>query len=332
MNVASNEYLFIMDNETAKMLCSIQDQNRHWTQPFKLKHHDVTIDLAEAVGDKARIPHNNIDQACNYSKGTFYRFDSKKFNGKESFPDIDKLVQDICVVCSLYLQRNGFQNAHKTSYQWRCQCYKHIPLSHMDQFEPGKFGKIGTQKESVKEIRKSVFLRMNHSKLKYRPHKPNLARRKRTNKHNGYHTRNKTLQAHATRRTFTHSAISKDQRCMMCVNIFMDKISGDWFLQSNSVLQHRFHPPVKPDTISLTQNDLSDSQLNYINLMYEHGVPSATIANIMNQLSKKDGNHGVFLAATIRNINAKTQEAMDALSDIDADFSIAKKTILTLKK
>ena len=66
--------------------------------------------------------------------------------------------------------------------------------------------------------------------------------------------------------------------------------------------------------------------------MYEHGVPSTTIANIMNQLYKKYGKHGKFLASTIRNINTKTQEAMDALAGIEAYFSIAKKTILTLKE
>ena len=66
--------------------------------------------------------------------------------------------------------------------------------------------------------------------------------------------------------------------------------------------------------------------------MYDHGVPSSTIANIMNQVFKNDGKHGEFLATTIKNISRKTQEAMDEIAGIDSDFSIAKKTILRLKE
>ena len=48
-----------MDNQIAKCLCSIQDQNSHWTQSFKLAIDDGTIDLAQAVGDNTITPINS---------------------------------------------------------------------------------------------------------------------------------------------------------------------------------------------------------------------------------------------------------------------------------
>ena len=104
-----------MDNKTAKCLFSIQDQNNHWTQSLKLANHDNTTNLAEAVGDKAITPHNSNYQPCNYPKGSVYCFDPEKFGGKE--PNINKLVQEMCVGCTLYLQRNGTENTSNLSYQ-----------------------------------------------------------------------------------------------------------------------------------------------------------------------------------------------------------------------
>ena len=105
----------------------------------------------------------------------------------------------------------------------------------------------------------------------------------------------------------------------------MNKITGRLYLHSNSVLQHSFHSPTEPDSKSITEKDLSDAQLNYINLMYEYGVPPSTIANIMSQVFKNDGKPGEFIASTIKNISKKTQQAMDVIAGIDADFNVAKR-------
>ena len=72
---------------------------------------------------------------------------------------------------------------------------------------------------------------------------------------------------------------------------------------------------------------MNDEQINYMRLMYESGVTNQTIANIMSNALNKNGTPGEFLASTIKNINEKNQEAMDEIAGIDADWSVAQKTI-----
>ena len=81
----------------------------------------------------------------------------------------------------------------------------------------------------------------------------------------------------------------------------------------------------------LTQNDLSSSQMNYLQLMYDQGVPQSTIADIMSQVVNKDEKNDEFISSTIRNIGDQTQKAMDEIAGISPDFSVAKKTLLNLK-
>ena len=62
-------------------------------------------------------------------------------------------------------------------------------------------------------------------------------------------------------------------------------------------------------------------------IVYDNGVSTQIIANIISEVLNKSGKSGEFLAETIRNINAKCQAAMDEISNISSDMTIAEKTM-----
>ena len=72
--------------------------------------------------------------------------------------------------------------------------------------------------------------------------------------------------------------------------------------------------------------------MNYLQLMYDQGVSQSTIADKMSQVVNKDGKTGEFIVSTIRNIGDQSQKAIDEIAGINPDFSVAKKTLLNLKK
>ena len=77
----------------------------------------------------------------------------------------------------------------------------------------------------------------------------------------------------------------------------------------------------------LNQADLSENQFNYMGLMYDKGVSTQKMANIMFEVLNKCGKSGEFLAETIRNSNAKCQASMDEIANIVSDMTITEKTM-----
>lgn len=92
-------------------------------------------------------------------------------------------------------------------------------------------------------------------------------------------------------------------------------------------MQHDYHHELHEDATLLSKKDLKSDQLDFLELMYDNGVTSSTIANIMSTVVNKNGGKGEFIPSTINNITKEMKEAMDAIAGISADFSIAEKTI-----
>ena len=76
----------------------------------------------------------------------------------------------------------------------------------------------------------------------------------------------------------------------------------------------------------LNEKDMSVEQLDFIHLMYESGVSTASISTIMSKVV----DNGQFLTKTIKNITSNIQSAIDVMSNIDHTMSIAEKTIARL--
>ena len=81
------------------------------------------------------------------------------------------------------------------------------------------------------------------------------------------------------------------------------------------------------DTDLLNEADLSESQFNYMRVMYEKGVSPQTIAKIMSEVLNNSGKSGEILAKTIRNVNEKCQSAMDVIAGVSSDMTIAERTM-----
>ena len=108
--------------------------------------------------------------------------------------------------------------------------------------------------------------------------------------------------------------------------------SEEWYLskRGDSTLLHTYHPRIVDDANQLNEDDMDSTQVHYLRMMYEQGVPHSSIAGVMSEVMKQKGKKGAFLAQTVRNITAKVQKAMDVVAGIDSSWSVAKKTLKVL--
>lgn len=118
-----------------------------------------------------------------------------------------------------------------------------------------------------------------------------------------------------------------ETRCNMNIHLVMSKKSGNWYLHGDSSLDHVFHTAIVPETVLLAEDDLSDHQHYMLNLMHNMQVSESTIANVMTQWLNDEGKKGEFLPQAIKRISARTQKAIDSISGISADMSVAEKTL-----
>ena len=68
----------------------------------------------------------------------------------------------------------------------------------------------------------------------------------------------------------------------------------------------------------------------YMTLMFNHGVSNQKVAAIMNEVANKRGKRGTLRTQTIKNLNQKSQKAIDLIQGISSDMSIAEKTLRRL--
>ena len=67
-------------------------------------------------------------------------------------------------------------------------------------------------------------------------------------------------------------------------------------------------------------------------LLYQHDVPNQAIAAVMTEVLNKDGVDGELLSNTVRNVNKSTDNALDKIKGISADWSVAEKTLSRLAR
>ena len=128
------------------------------------------------------------------------------------------------------------------------------------------------------------------------------------------------------RRTEDDRAESTDTRCHMNIQLSINTGNGYWYLYENSNLNHRYHTPDAVDIMLLNKEDLDQSQPDMISVMYNHSIPNSSTTEVMTNLVNKRNTEGEFLPSTIGNITKEMEDAMDVVSGIDFNFSIAKKT------
>lgn len=323
-----------MDPILCQFIQEEQDQRSHWDQKLLVNLNTVNlnaksnnlVDISCATGENPVTPPNAIDQPSAYPTSSKYRF-PEQYRGPAALDDIIKILNRGCASCELYHQRDG-TGKNSNTHQLRCSKYCVEAIGVKGDFVEGKFSKQETKPETIKRQRskqtKSTFGRMAHSKMR-------APRRKKTVDRRGQKA--KTTSDNTTplkRRTEGSRADSVDTRCHMNIQFFMSPGNGYWYLNEKSNLCHTFHSEEEEDANLLNKEDLNQNQLDMIFAMYNHGIPSGSIADIMTNLVNKDSTKGEFIAQTISNITQEMQDAMDEISELNGDFSIAEKTIKKL--
>ncbi len=62
----------------------------------------------------------------------------------------------------------------------------------------------------------------------------------------------------------------------MRIRIYLNN-HKDWYISSNSCLDHKHHPKLDDQAISLSQSDISKQELRLINVLYDMNVPPSKV-------------------------------------------------------
>ena len=284
------------------------------------------LDLSRCVGKDAVTPIHATDQPFPglYPHSSVFRFPIK-FRGAGAVDDIKKLLERGCAGCELFSQKDH-HGLNNNRYELRCKRYNVQKVSNEEDFVPGKFSKQNTKTESIKIQRSKngepAIKRMKNNKMKSQVKGLNPTDRR------GSKSATKLDKANSQKkRTQSNLAESKETKCQMNIQFFMCPHLGYWYLNQKSNLQHSFHAPVDPNGSLLNKDNLNQTQMDMISEMYNVGIPASSIAEIMSNLVNKEGKSGEFIASTIRNITNDMQKAMDTISKVSSDWSLAKKTM-----
>jgi hypothetical protein len=97
------------------------------------------------------------------------------------------------------------------------------------------------------------------------------------------------------------------------------------YISSNSCLDHKHHPKLGDQAISLSQSDISKQELRLFNVLYDVNVPPSKISTILDTV--RDDDRGTFLPKTLFNPNEKCRNLIDVANGILPTCSDAEKTL-----
>ncbi len=100
---------------------------------------------------------------------------------------------------------------------------------------------------------------------------------------------------------------------------------NNWYISSNSCLDHKHHPKLDDHAISFSQSDMSKQELRLMNVLYDVNVPPSKISTILDTV--RDDNRGTILPKTLFNINEKCRNLIEVANGILPTCSDAEKTL-----
>ena len=312
-----------MNADTINSIINIHDNGLVWSNKPTVLHGNVCIDLSAAVGKDARTPSNAPNQPSVYNKLTCYMFDPTKFFGEKAFPDIRRLIETACPGCSFLLQKGA--EKRDMTITWSLRCSHYLPRKTISTTKNGKFTREGVRSVTFNRNKRSqnAFSRMHHAKLKSKQRK---------NERNKEARKTKVPKVKAHRRTSGKRAENKERRCHMNVRVFMLTTNQCWYLSKSSNFQHTFHSFTDQNACTIARSNISGSHNCLMKLLYQHDVPNQAIAAVMTEVLNKDGVDGELLSNTVRNVNKSTDNALDKIKGISADWSVAEKTLSRLAR
>ncbi len=110
----------------------------------------------------------------------------------------------------------------------------------------------------------------------------------------------------------------------MRIRIYLNN-HNHWYISSNSSLDHKHHPKLDNQAISLSQSDISKQELRLLNVLYDVNVPPSKISTVLDTV--RDDHRGTFLPKTLFNLNEKCRNLIDIANGIQPTCSDAEKTL-----
>ena len=295
------------------------DASKQWCSSVNIyqpcKSGDYNIDLSPAISSKPETPRNAPRQPAFHPLNSRYCFDTQSFKGLASKDDLVELLKQSTSGCNLVVYKSSKDQG---KIELRCTHYlvHHHPISN-NFSSPNLFQKDNCKIESVKMVSSDIhnaFSRMENPKMRSRPPKHTVDRRRQPSK-----------SPTKSRRTLTSRAICADTRCKFVLKVFMDETHGTWHLHSKSNLEHNDHVPLSKDGALLTKNDLNETQTSMLKVLYDNGVSPSIIAKTMKDVVlSESGKQGEFLPKTIHNIVHQDKRALDAVKGMKSHWSEAQ--------
>jgi hypothetical protein len=115
------------------------------------------------------------------------------------------------------------------------------------------------------------------------------------------------------RKTSSIRAPSNDTRCPMIIIIYLGT-DGFYYLSKQSNLKHAFHPKLNADVIKRGQNDLSSSDLDLIQILFDISATPLQISTFIGALKGEDA--GRFIPKRIYDMNKKLKTYRTLLWDL----------------
>ena len=164
----------------------------------------------------------------------------------------------------------------------------------------------------------------------------------------------KTPKKHDVRRCITARAMLRDDICTMKLHVYMLH-NNEWYLHSQSCLNHCNHPPLPPKAKAKSSMDMSPGSKTLVSTtngkvlisiysicltffrviislqlstLYRHNVPPSAISEVFKEFKGDDD--GTYLPKTLFNANERYLDLLNLAEGILKDDSDAEKLIKVL--
>jgi hypothetical protein len=87
-----------------------------------------------------------------------------------------------------------------------------------------------------------------------------------------------------------------------------------WYLSTNTCLDHKHHPKLNDQAITLSQKDMPKQEIKLLNVLHDINVPPSKISTILDMV--RDDDNGTFLSKTLFNINERSRNLIDLANGI----------------
>ncbi len=94
-------------------------------------------------------------------------------------------------------------------------------------------------------------------------------------------------------------ALTSNEQCPMRIWVYLNN-NNHWYLSTNSCLDHKHHPKLDNQAISLSHKDMSKQELKLLNFIYDINIPPSKISTILDTIRDDDR---TFLPKTLFNLN-----------------------------